>query len=516
MFLLVSKDGPPFQSSTLFGTDVHAVNADQSIVMDGATAGSPVPNLSEIPSGDYYVEAVLNIYTEFHRADGNTIWAHMDQWEGQDFATSPGNLVSTTQKLHLDPNLGQTFKIALDKVIPAVVVPEDTEWVKHIKLESKVLTEFWGRPIYLGATVLLPKGYAMHPDVKYPVIYLQGHFNLGAPFGFTTEPDREGTKSWARLRQEWATKHLKNMQEPPSDTQSNGALLNVESGYEFYQSWIADEFPRVIVVTFQHPTPYFDDSYGINSPNAGPYGDAIMNELIPKVESQFRIIRQPYARLLAGGSTGGWGALAMQVYRPEFFGGTWSFYPDPVDFHRYYGGVDLYEDDNAFAEKPGRDFAGGGELNRRISQYLSILGTQDGGFEWDKYAPVGANGYPKPVWDLKTGKIDHEVVGAMKARGYDLHDYLERNWSMIGPQLVGKIHVFFGDEDDYYGNLAAYLLENFLEGTQNPYYSGSFEYGRPMKGHGWQPTTNAELVQEMAAYILEHSPRQKKQNNWHY
>jgi hypothetical protein len=462
------------------------------------------------------VQAVLNVYTEFHRADGHVIWAHMDQWEGQQFSRSPGNLVSTPQKLHLDPSGGYSFKVSLEKLLPPVEVPLDTEWVKRIKFQSKLLSQFWGRPLYIGATVLLPKGYDTHPGVRYPVIYLQGHFSLDAPFGFTTEPDKEGTKSWARQRREWAAQHLKNMPEPPAGTHYNGSLMNVESGYEFYQAWNSDDFPRMIAVTFQHPTPYFDDSYGVNSPNAGPYGDAIMNELIPAVEERFRTIPQPYARVLAGGSTGGWGALALQLYHPSFFGGTWSFYPDPVDFRRYYGGVDLYKDDNAFTEKPGRFFAGGGQSNRTISQRTAILGTQDDGFEWDKHTPVGSDGYPKPVWDLATGKIDREVVQSMKEHDYDLREFLERNWSRIGSQLEGKLHVFCGDEDGGYANYAVYLLEGFLENTKDPYYAGTFQYGRPMKGHGWQPTTNAELVKTMAQHIADHAPAAERPVAWRY
>ena len=235
-----------------------------------------------------------------------------------------------------------------------------------------------------------------------------------------------------------------------------------------------------------------------------------MNELIPAVEERFRTIRQPYARVLWGGSTGGWGALAIQLYHPDFFGGTWSFYPDPVDFRRYYGGVDLYKDDNAFTEKPGRVFAGGGESNRRTSQLIAVLGTQDAGFEWDKLTAVGSDGYPKPVWDLATGKIDRQVVQYMKQQNYDLREFLDRNWPRIGSQLEGKIHVYIGDEDNGYANLAVYMLEDFLEGTKNPYYAGSFQYGRPLKGHGWQPTTNAELVKTMAKQIEKHAPASGK------
>ncbi len=520
VFLFIAKSGstePRLQNGAMFlGADVHAARPGDAAVIDGAALGYPTHSLAELPSGDYYVQAVLNIYTEFHRADGHVIWAHMDQWEGQNFSISPGNLVSEPKKLHLDPGGGYNLNISLARALPPIDPPADTQWVKHIKFESKLLSKFWGRPIYVGATVLLPKGYDSHPGVHYPVIWLQGHFSYDAPFGFSTEPDKPGAKSWARQREEWAAQHLNNMPEPPAGTHYNGALMNVESGYEFYQAWNAGNFPRMIAVTFQHPTPYFDDSYGVNSATVGPYGDAIMNELIPSVEERFRTIRQSYARVLTGGSTGGWGALAIQLYHPDFFGGTWSFYPDPVDFRRYYGGVDLYKDDNAFTEKPGRVFAGGGESNRRSSQLIAVLGTQDAAFEWDKLTAVGSGGYPKPVWDLATGKIDRQVVQYMKEQNYDLREFLDRSWPRIGSQLVGKIHVYIGDEDNGYANLAVYMLEDFLEGTKNPYYAGSFQYGRPMKGHGWQPTTNAELVRTMAKQIEEHAPATEKTPAWRY
>jgi Putative esterase len=519
LFLIFAHDGgtePRLQQPLeLLGVDVRAARPDEPAVMDGDTPGFPARTLGGVPPGDYFVQAVLNVYSEFPRADGHTIWAHMDQWEGQQFESSPGNLVSEPQRFHLD-SAGGSFKVNLIRVIPPIQMPADSAWVRRIKFESKLLTRFWGHPIYIGATVLLPKDYEAHPGVHYPVIYLQGHFSMDAPFGFTTEPDPAGSRSWARQREEWAAHHLNNMPEPPPGSHYNGALMNVESGYEFFQAWNSDNFPRMIAVTFQHPTPYFDDSYGVNSPNAGPYGDAIMNELIPAVEARFRTIRQPYARVLTGGSTGGWGALAMQLYHPDFFGGTWSFYPDPVDFRRYYGGVDLYKDDNAFADKPGRYFAGGGQGNRRNSQRIAILGTEDGAFEWDKLTPVGADGYPRPVWDLATGKIDREVVESMKDHDYDLREFLERNWSSIGPKLVGKLHVICGDEDGGFANLAVYLLEDFLEGTKQPNYNGSFQYGRPLKGHGWQPTTNAELVRTMATYIISRAPAPEKPDVWQY
>ena len=305
VFVMISKKDTPEprmqaggygDTSPIFASDVSALAAGQTTVIDGNTQGYPLRSLRDIPAGDYYVQALMNIYTEFHRADGHTIWAHMDQWEGQHFARSPGNIYSEVQKVHLDPGAGYAVKFSLTKVIPAVTVPADTAYVKHIKIQSDMLTKFWGHPMFIGAVVLLPKGYDVHPDAHYPVIYDEGHFSLGAPFGFTPENEPVPDAMRARL----------------SD-------VNRETGYEFYQSWTSDSFPRMIAVTFQHPTPYFDDSYAVNSANNGPYGDALVKEMIPYLESHFRMIPKAYARVLTGGSTGGGNRSRVQVYLSRFF-----------------------------------------------------------------------------------------------------------------------------------------------------------------------------------------------------
>ena len=306
---------------------------------------------------------------------------------------------------------------------------------------------------------------------------------------------------------------------------------NLETGYELYQAWNSADFPRMLVVTFQHPTPYFDDSYAVNSANNGPYGDAIMAELIPYLETHFRIIRKPYARVLSGGSTGGWESLALQLYHPDFFGGTWTLYPDPISFEHYQL-VNIYKDDNAFFE-PGhtwlqalrpmmRTTEGQVEANEaQLSQLEATLGSRGRSCQqleiWEAaYGPIGEDGYPKPLWDKLTGKIDHSVAEYMRDHGYDLTAYLRQSWPEIGPQLVGKIHLEVGDMDNFYLNLAVYDFQDFLKTTENPHYEGIFEYGRPEKGHGWQSMTQENLIRAMAAHIAKNAPAGENSPAWKY
>jgi hypothetical protein len=474
-----------------FGVDVSALAPGAPAVIDGATLGYPVASLTDLPAGDYYVQALLSVYTEFHRADGHTLWLHNDQWEGQQFNKSPGNLVSDVQRVHLDQRAGYTIRLSLVRALPPIELPPDTKWVKHVKIQSKLLSAWWGEPMYLGATVLLPRDYDRDTARRYPTVYQQGHFTLNPPFGFSTD-------SVVETPEQRAARLERTMREP---------------GFEFYRAWRAADFPRMIAVTFQHPTPYFDDSYAVNSVNNGPYGDAIMQELIPYLEEHFRMIREPRARFLTGGSTGGWEALALQVYHPDFFSGTWVLYPDPVDF-RNYEIPNIYEDTNAFVypvtewlsyEVPAeREVTGQGRISvRQESQFEAVLGSHARSGEqfaiWEAtFGPVGEDGYPAELWDLRTGHIRRDVADYFKAHDYDLRDYLERNWATLGPTLRGKIHVFTGDMDTFYLNLAVYRLEEFLRRARPP-ADAEFGWGRPLKPHGWQPWTNAQLIRIMAA-----------------
>jgi hypothetical protein len=449
----------------MFGIDVNGLKPGQAAVIDGATRGWPVESLRDLPPGDYFVQAALNVYTTVTRADGHTIKVHLDQWEGQQFRTSPGNLLSHVEKFRIDPKAGGTIKVTLATKNPPIETPADTKYVKHIKFRSEILSTWWGTDIHLGAVVVLPEGWAEHPNAKYPVIYNQGHFPR--TFG--------------------------GFRETPPDPTATGRMRTMQEGaYRFYQDWVAGKMGRVIIVLIQHPTPYYDDSYAVNSANNGPYGDALWQEFVPRVERQFRGIGQPWARMTYGGSTGGWESLAWQVFYPDQLNGTWTFCPDPVDF-RYFQLVNIYDDDNAFypnsewKKTPSRPWSRGLDdqtMNSQFdaSRYEEVLGTRGrSGQQMDifmaVFGPVGTDGYPKLLYDKWTGVIDKSVAAYWREH-YDLRHILERDWKTLGPKLVGKLHIYMGDQDTFLLEEATFKLQEFLESTTDPHYGGSFDIGK--------------------------------------
>jgi len=492
-----------FNSPEIVAVNVHELAAGQSQTVDASALGTPLRSLEELPEGDYYVQAVLNVYSQVHRADGHTLWVHLDRGEGQQFNKSPGNLYSEVQKLHIRG--AQSYRLTLNRVIPAIQPPLDTQWVKYIRIQSQLLTKFWGKPIYLGAVVLLPNGYAQHPEVRYPVIYYQrGHFNLMPPFDFATHEIEE--KAWDR--REW---------------QSAG----FESGYAFYQSWKSDHFPRMIAVSFLDPTPLGDWSGGVNSVNNGPYGDALMTELIPEIEREFRTIRDSNARMLTGKASGGREALALLLHHPDVFGGVWVFHPWAFTFRHYFT-LDIYGEDNAFvvptANLPEWAHSASNWLPvvrpilrtpddvpvasfQQLSQHDAVMASMAGGdclgADDAILGPVGTDGYPQPLWSRKTGKIDPDVAAYWGEHG-DLVNYLRAHWSTLGPLLVGKIHLYDGEMDHFYRNQGVHFLEDFLSQTKDPHEPGEFHYGA--LAADWQPMTNAELVGIMADHIVKNVP----------
>ena len=306
-------------------------------------------------------------------------------------------------------------------------------------------------------------------------------------------------------------------------------LPGFREGSPIYREWMGDNFPRMIVVTFQHPNPYYDDSYAVDSVNVGPYGEAIMEELIPEVEQRFRIIRQPYARSLTGGSTGGWEALALQFFHPDFFGGTWAYCPDPVTFTSFEG-IDIYGDDNAFYKQYEwyrvptsniRDVFGQVRLTAQQKNHFELVNGTKGrsGRQMDiwsaVYSPLGEDGYFEPLFDKFTGVINPSVAEYWR-ENYDLLYFLQQNWQTVGPKLVGKLHVYTGDMDTYYLDKAVVLMDQWMQTTEDPHYPGFFMYG-DRKGHCWSgPGTQVDRLKEIAQYVSSHKPEGSTTPWWKY
>jgi hypothetical protein len=489
LLLLIStndKQEPRFQISEdlttqqVFGVNVDGWKGGQTIVVDQNAFGYPRRSLTDVPAGEYWVQALLHRYETFHRSDGHTVKLPMDRGEGQQWNRAPKNLYSTPQKIRIDPASQTPITITLDRSIPVIEPPKDTKYVKHIKIQSERLTKFWGRPMHLGAHVLLPEGFDSHPEVRYPLVIMHGHFP--ADFGgFREAPPDPNLKPDYSERFKLAGYNR----------------IQQEHAYQFYKEWTGPDFPRFIIIEIQHANPYYDDSYAVNSANLGPYGDAITYELIPEIEKRFRGIGQGWARFLYGGSTGGWEAMAVQMFYPDEYNGSWAACPDPIDF-RAYTVVNIYEHENAYyadspwkrMPRPGkRNYLG--ELSATVEDMNHMelaLGTNSrsgGQFDiWEAvYSPVGSNGYPKPIWDKLTGKIDRSVAEYWR-ENYDLGYILKRDWAKIGPKLEGKLHIYVGEADNYYLNNAVYLVEDFLKTTKNPSYGGVVDY-EPRAEHCW-------------------------------
>ena len=531
LLLLFSNNNaaePRFQISDALTTqiilgknvDQWAIGSTQSIAEEAY--GFPKERLSQIPAGDYYVQVLLHKYETFHLKNGKVVKLPMDRGEGQHWNLAPGNIYSKPIKIHFDPKNTEVVQLTIDQIIPPIIEPTDSKYIKHIKIQSKLLTEFWGRPMYLGAHILLPEGFDTHQNVKYPLAIYHGHFPSDLS-GFSTTPPN------------------------PNLIPDTSARFNItgynkiqeEEAYQFYKQWTGPNFPRVLAIEIQHATPYYDDSYAVNSANMGPYGDAITYELIPEIEKQFRGIGQGWARFTYGGSTGGWEALAVQVFYPNEYNGAYAACPDPIDFN-HYTTINIYKDENAYyAKSDFKDLARPshrnylGHINSTIketNQRELALGTHSrSGDQYDVweavFSPMGEDGYPKRIFDKHSGTIDKSVAAYWK-ENYDLAHIIKRDWPKIGEQLKGKIHLYVGDMDNYYLNNAVYTAEDMLKQLKNPSCNCVIDYGDRAE-HCWngdhtQPNYISRLryhqmfINKWAQEVKTRAPKGVDLKSWLY
>jgi len=500
------------KSQQIFGTHVDALAPGQNATISDDALGYPIANFRDVPAGDYWVQGVFNKYTTFRRADGHTVKLPMDEGEGQHWDSKPGNFYSVPEKVFIDPSSSNTIQIHLTKIVPPIEQPKDTEWVKHIRMKSEVLTKFWGHPMYLGAIVVIPEGWASHPNAHYPLLVNHGHF----PHDF----------NGFRMT-------------PPGPEMSGYPLERAQTQYKFYQDWTTGKLPRMLLLLVQHANPYYDDSYAVDSANVGPYGEAINRELIPYIEKEFRGIGQGWARATYGGSTGGWETLATQIFYPDDFNGAWGACPDPVDFHAYQT-VNIYDDQNAYwsigpfgrvsqpemRTPPGIILATTEGTNR----WELVLGTHGrSGEQWDiwqaVFSPVGSDGYPAEIWDQRTGVINKQVAAYWREH-YDLTAILQRDWKTLGPKLQGKLHVMVGTADTFFLDHAVHLMQAALESTTSPQSDATFDYGvdQPHCYTGPPGATTRQggltftqrVLRESAAHMLQSAPPGADTTSWRY
>jgi hypothetical protein len=523
LLVAISKasDGEPrdqidesYESQQVFGLDVTSAKPDTPIILDDAHSyGYPIRHLNDLPAGSYTVQAVFNRYEEFHLANGKVVLLPPDKGEGQQWNRKPGNPMSKPVRLTFEK--GGTLKLTADSTIPELPAPQaETRYLRHIRMRSEMLSKFWGRDMFLSAYVLLPEGFDSHPDAHYPTVVYQSHFSA----------DFDGT-GWRETP-------------PPAELKGEEAQ-RAKWQYAFFQAWTNGTLPHVLLIQLQHANPYYDDSYAVNSENLGPYGDAITQELIPAIEKQFRGIGQGWARGTFGGSTGGWEALASQVFNPDFYNGSWALCPDPVDFHAFQG-VNLYDDTNAYTRSGPfesidipSDRRGDSFITAQMSQvnhYELAIGSHGRSGEqndvWQAvFSPQGPDGYPAPIYDKDTGLIDKQVLQYWHDH-YDLDAILMRDWSTLGPKVEGKLHLAVGDSDSYFLNNAVYLLEDNLKKTRNPHSDATFDFG-PRQPHcytgalpKWDESEGMDLNQRvlplMVRHMLETAPAGADTKSWVY
>lgn len=493
--------GADYNAAQVLGVNIDALKRGDGVTIGSSVLGYPAKSLKDVPKGEYFVQAVLHKYDTFRLANGKVVKLPAARGAGQNWRLEPGNIVSKPVKVSFDPAKAGEIPVALETVIPPVAEPKDSEFIRHFKFKSPSLSKFWGRDVFITGHVLVPKDFDKHPEARYPLAIFHGHFP--ADFGgFRTTPPDPNTKCVPN----------------PRFNEACYNRIEEQEAYDFYKKWVSPDFPRMLIVEIDHSNPYYDDSYAVNSANLGPYGDAITYEFIPALEKKFRGIGQGWSRFLYGGSTGGWEAMAAQVFYPKEYNGAFIACPDPIDFRQFMV-TNIYEDSNGYwregpfgrVPKPGkRNYLGHVDYTAEDEGRLElVLGdkTRSGG-QWDVweavYSPMGEDGYPTRIWDKRTGVID-KAVAAYWRENYDLRHIIERDWKKIGPDLQGKLNIYVGDMDNFYLNNAVYLTEDFLKKADPPYL-GEVKYGDRAE-HCWNGDPNQSNAVSRLRYNWMYVPK---------
>jgi len=416
----------PGNKTHIFAKNYENVNPTKGIQIDDdfdSWIGTPAWGLENVEPGEYIFQV---------------LW---DQDISESRIEAPNNLYSIKKKITVNGDF--EMDVLISEVINHRSVTEHA-LTRFVDMKSNVLSQWWGKDMYLKASVLLPHNY--DSSKEYPIRY-----NVAGYGGRYTR------------------------------------INNILRRSDFMDWWDSKQAPQVITVYLDGEGP-FGDSYQMDSENSGPYGKALIEEFIPYIEKQYRGTNSADGRFVDGCSTGGWVSLGLQIYYPDFFNGVFSYSPDAVEFENYQL-INIYRDENAYVNEFGiprmvmRNTDGEPMLTLRdFIQYENVLGSSNtylnsgGQFSAHAalYSPKGDNGLPKPLFDPVTGDIDNSVASTWEK--YDFRKHLDVNWETLGPKLQGKIYVWMGDMDHFYLNQATRQLHGFLKSTSNPKSDANIQF----------------------------------------
>jgi hypothetical protein len=391
--------------------EVPQLKPGGSISVDAEDLAFPGP-LSQAAAGSYRVQAVLDVNRSYN-------------YEGR----ASGDLVSATAPVSIPLSASALPALTLSQTVPEppdalAQKPDVKAALQPIDFVSPVLTKFWGREIHMRGWVLLPPGY--NQGDRYPTVYFTHGFG--------------------------------------------GTLGSLRSRYAplLYDRMKQGRMPPMIWVLLDETSPTGTHEFA-DSVNNGPWGQALITELIPNLEQTYRMDATPSGRFLQGHSSGGWATLWLQTRYPRTFGGTWSTSPDPSDFH-FFSTIDIYAPRGNFFRAPDgtptpifRVHGEGRATMQQLAGLESVLGPyggQLGSFEW-VFSPRGVDGRPMPLFNRVTGEIN-PLVAAYWRGHYDIVQRLNTEWKSIGPDVRGKIHLVVGTDDTFYLDGAAHSLETAL------------------------------------------------------
>lgn len=393
-----------FQACPFFAHDVADWAPESPLRLHAGNVLGYPAPLHELPKGRVFAQAVLS----------QNDWA-------RDVINAASNGVSEVVELDFDPDATEIHRLPIRQLIPPSRILQFGP-LRVVSYRSALLSSFHGREVALQAAVALPPGAFEETSRKFPAVYVIPGFD--------------------------------------------GSIEDYQQALRYRYLFDGLGFDAVVVLL----DPSFPSGHHAcaDSANNGPVATALRTEFIPALEGDFPLLSDPDARFLMGASSGGWASLWLQVQYPDFFGGTWSCCPDPVDF-RCMLNVDIYATGaNMLYASDGarrRVSRPGGLLDgMTLGEFVrleTVLGRGGQLYAFDAvFSPRARDGRPQFLWHRETGVIDPQIADAW--RRYDIRLYLEQHWSTVGSKLAGKLHVICGAQDDFYLDRPVLLLRKAL------------------------------------------------------